>query len=83
MARPLRVEYDGAVYHVTGRGNERRKIYFTPADYQKFLDYIKEAQDRCGIILHAWVLMSNHYHLITETPEANLSKAMEKERVRP
>ncbi len=76
MARPLRIEYEGAVYHVTGRGNERRKTYFSPVDYQKFLEYIKTAQDRFGIILHAYVLMTNHYHLIIETPEANLSKAM-------
>ena len=46
MARPLRIEYKGAVYHVTGRGNERRKTYFTPADYQKFIEYIKTARDR-------------------------------------
>ncbi|HDO21614.1 MAG TPA: transposase [Nitrospirae bacterium] len=76
MARPLRIEYKGAVYHVTGRGNERRKTYFTPADYQKFIEYIKTARDRYGIILHAYVLMSNQYHLIIETPDAGLSKAM-------
>ncbi len=76
MARPLRIEYEGALYHVTGRGNERRKIHFTPADYQKFLEYIKTGQDKYGIILHAYVLMTNHYHLIIETPGANLSKAM-------
>ncbi|RMF87410.1 MAG: transposase [Nitrospinota bacterium] len=76
MARPLRIEYEGAVYHVTGRGNEQQAIYFTPADYQKFLEYIKTAQQRYGILLHAYVLMTNHYHLLIETPEANLSKAM-------
>ena len=76
MARPLRIEYEGALYHVTGRGNERREIYFTHADYQKFLEYIKTGGDRYGIILHAYVLMSNHDHLIIETPEGNLSRFM-------
>ncbi len=76
MARPLRIEYEGALYHVTGRGNERRKIYFTPADYNKFLGYIKTTRDKYGVILHAYILMTNHYHLIIETPEANLSKIM-------
>jgi REP element-mobilizing transposase RayT len=76
MARPLRIEYEGAVYHITGRGNERGEIYFIPSDYEKFLEYIKTAKEKFGIILHAYVLMTNHYHLIIETPEANLSKAM-------
>lgn len=76
MARPLRIEFAGAIYHVTGRGNEQRTIYFAPADYQTFLEYIRTAQQRYGIILHAYVLMTNHYHLIIETPAANLSKAM-------
>ena len=76
MARPLRIEYEGALYHVTARGNERRKIYFTKGDYRKFLEYVAEAKERYGIQVHSYVLMSNHYHLIVETPEANLSKAM-------
>lgn len=76
MARPLRIEYEGAVYHITGRGNERRKAFFAPSDYEKFLEYLKVAEERFGIILHAYVLMTNHYHLIIETPGANLSKAM-------
>ncbi len=76
MARPLRIEYEGAVYHVTARGNERRKIYFSKTDYEQFLNYIAEARKRYGIQLHSYVLMSNHYHLIIETPEANLGKAM-------
>ena len=76
MARPIRIEYEGAVYHVTARGNERKKIYFSKKDYEQFLNYVAEAQKRYGIHLHSYVLMSNHYHLILETPEANLSKAM-------
>lgn len=76
MARPLRIEYEGAVYHVTARGNERKKIFFSKTDYVKFLQYLTEAKKKFNIILHSYVLMSNHYHLIIETPKANLSRAM-------
>lgn len=76
MARPLRIEYENAVYHVTARGNEQKKIYFDTTDYRKFLKYIAEAKKKYGILLHCYVLMSNHYHLIIETPDANLSRAM-------
>jgi putative transposase len=76
MARPLRIEYEGAFYHVTTRGNERRRIYYSQSDYEKFKDYLKEAQEKYGYILHCYVLMNNHYHLILETPEANLSRVM-------
>lgn len=76
MARPLRIEYEGALYHVTARGNERRKIYFNKRDYEKFKKIIADAEEKYGILLHCYVLMGNHYHLIIETPEANLSKAM-------
>ena len=76
MARPLRIEYEGALYHVTARGNERRRIYYSQSDYEKFKDYLKEAQEKYGYVLHCYVLMNNHYHLILETPEANLSRVM-------
>ncbi len=76
MARPLRIEYEGALYHIATRGNERRNIYFSRGDYEKFFEYVKEAIERHGIILYAYVLMSNHYHLLIETSEANLSKVM-------
>jgi len=76
MARPLRIEYEGAFYHVTARGNERRRIYYSQSDYEKFKDYLKEAQEKYGYVLHCYVLMTNHYHLILETPEANLSRVM-------
>jgi putative transposase len=76
MARPLRVEYEGAFYHVTARGNERGKIFFSKRDYEKFKEYIAAAKERFGFILHAYVLMTNHYHMIIETPEKNLSKIM-------
>lgn len=76
MARSLRIEYEGAFYHVTARGNERRKIFFSGKDYAKFKEYIGEARRKFGVILHAYVLMTNHYHLLLETPERNLSRIM-------
>jgi len=76
MARPLRIEFEGAVYHVTARGSERGKIYFSKRDYEKFKEYLLEAQEKHKFILHSYVLMTNHYHLIIETPEKNLSKIM-------
>ena len=72
MARPLRIEYEGAFYHVTARGNERRKIYFTKSDYGKFKEYIEGAQEKYGCLLHVYVFMTNHYHMILETPNANI-----------
>ena len=76
MARPLRIEYEGAFYHVTARGNERKKIFLSKCDHEKFLQYIGEARDKYRFILHAYVIMGNHYHLIIETPEGNLSRIM-------
>jgi len=76
VARPLRIEYEGAFYHVTSRGNERRKIFFGKADYEKFKSYLKKAREKYGCLIHCYVLMSNHYHLVTETPKGNMSKVM-------
>ena len=76
MARPLRIEYEGAFYHVTSRGNERRKIYFSKSDYQKFKEYVAEAMEKYNCLIHSYVFMSNHYHLLLETRRANLSKVM-------
>lgn len=76
MARALRIEYEGAVYHVTARGNERRKIFFNKKDYEKFKEYLTEAKEKYQFQQYAYVLMTNHYHLIIETPEQNLSKIM-------
>ena len=76
MARPLRIEYEGAFYHITARGNERRKIYFGKADYEKFTSYLRDAQDKYGYLLHCYVLTGNHYHLLIETPQGNMSKLM-------
>jgi putative transposase len=76
MARPLRIQYENAFYHITGRGNEKKRIFLARSDYVKFKEYLKEAQLKYGFIVHCYVLMGNHYHLIGETPRANLSAVM-------
>jgi len=77
MARPLRVEYPGAFYHVINRGNANERIFISQRDREKFLEYLAQANKRFSIQIHAYCLMSNHYHLLVETPEANLSRAMQ------
>jgi putative transposase len=76
MARPLRIQYENALYHVTARGNERGAIYRSDRDRMKFMELMKKAYERNGVIIHAYCLMSNHYHLLLETPYANLSETM-------
>jgi len=76
MARQLRIEYQGAFYHVTARGNERKRIYFTKRDYLRLREYIEDAREKYGCLLHVYVFMMNHYHMILETPQANISKVM-------
>jgi REP element-mobilizing transposase RayT len=76
MARPLRIEYDGAVYHVTSRGNDRKAIYKDDEDRAAFLDILAETNRKFNWLCHAYCLMNNHYHLIIETPDGNLSKGM-------
>jgi REP element-mobilizing transposase RayT len=76
MARPLRIEYPGAFYHVTSRGNEQKAIFKNQKDREKFLSYLESAVVRYGAVIHAYCLMSNHYHLLLETPAGNLSRIM-------
>jgi len=76
MARPLRIEYDGALYHITTRGNERKPIYKNDEDRKRFLKVLQQVNERFNWICHAYCLMRNHYHLIIETPDGNLSKGM-------
>src|SRR4249919_1841541 len=76
MTRPLRVEFSGAVYHLTSRGNARHKVFFTDTDRQVFLNTLTQVVSRYGWICHAYCLMANHYHLLVETPKANLSLGM-------
>lgn len=76
MARPIRVEYPGASYHVMARGNERKLIYRNDHDYELFLKTLIQMVRQHGILLQAFCLMPNHYHLALTTPKANLSQAM-------
>ena len=76
MARPLRIEYPGAFYHVTSRGNEQKDVFKSRRDRERFLSYLESAVVRYGAVMHAYCLMSNHYHLLLETPEGNLSQIM-------
>ncbi|HET7712134.1 MAG TPA: transposase [Thermoanaerobaculia bacterium] len=76
MARALRTDFPGAVHHVTSRGNERRPIFFDDRDREAFLDFLGQAVQRFGWSLTAYVLMTNHFHLVLQTPEPNLSRGM-------
>ena len=76
MARPLRIEYEGAVHHVTSRGNARQDIYVNDEDRHAFLEVLGDVVDRLNWTCHAYCLMSNHFHLLIETPDANLSRGM-------
>ena len=77
MARPLRVTYPGAFYHVTSRGNERKDVFKDRRDRVKFLEYFDSATQRYDAVIHAFCLMSNHYHLLIETPSGNLPQIMQ------
>jgi REP element-mobilizing transposase RayT len=77
MGRPLRIEYPGALYHITSRGNERKEIFLSEEDRLKFLEILKDYHERFGVLIHSYVLMDNHYHLILETPKGNLLKVMQ------
>jgi putative transposase len=77
MARQLRIEFEGAFYHITSRGNQRERIYFEDGDREKFLEILRRTKERYGYHLHAYVMMDNHYHLMVETPKANISQTMQ------
>lgn len=76
MARPLRIEFSGAVYHVTSRGNARQNIVVDDRDRSQFLAVLAHVVDRYGWLCHAYCVMDNHYHLLVETPQPNLSFGM-------
>jgi len=76
MARPLRIEYPGAVYHITSRGNARKRIYKDDTDRAGFLDVLCSVVKKYNWLCHAYCLMDNHYHLLIETPDGNLSHGM-------
>ena len=77
MARLLRVDRPGLWYHLTARGNEQRFIFRDGRDREHFLELLAQWVDCFRLRLHAYVLMPNHYHLLAETTEANLSQAMQ------
>ena len=76
MARPLRIEYEGAFYHIIQRGIERRNIFISDEDKEKLLHYFDLAHTAYNAVFHTYILMNNHYHIILETPRANLSRVM-------
>jgi len=76
MTRPLRIEFAGALYHVTSRGNAQKDIYLDDEDRETCLDVLREVCERFNWVVHAYCLMSNHYHLLVETPDGNLSQGM-------
>ncbi|MBI1870685.1 MAG: transposase [Chlamydiae bacterium] len=76
MARPLRIEYPDAVYHVMNRGTARQKVFLEKEDYENFLRLLEELRRRWAVQVFAYALMGNHYHLCLQTPEGNLSRVM-------
>lgn len=76
MARPLRIQYPGAVYHITSRGNEKKSVYKDDQDRENFLLILQEVNKRYNWLCHAYCLMNNHYHLLIETPDGNLCIGM-------
>jgi len=76
MARPLRIEFAGALYHVTSRGDGREAIYLQDQDRQVWLEVLAQVCERFNWAVHAYCQMGNHYHLLVETPDSNLAKGM-------
>jgi len=76
MTRPLRIEFKGALYHITTSGNASQAIFLNEGDFADFLRILGSVVKRYHFLLHAFCLMDNHYHLLIETPEGNLSKGM-------
>ena len=76
MARPLRIEFAHGLYHVTSRGDGREDIFLEDADRELFLEVLSECVDRFNWVIYAYCLMDNHYHLLIETPDGNLSQGM-------
>jgi len=77
MARPLRIEYPGALYHITSRGNNKQNIFIDDSDRISFLEILSKVIEEREWLCYAFCLMGNHYHLLIETPKANLSRGMQ------
>ena len=76
MSRSLRIEYEGAFYHVIQRGTERKNVFKEDRDKKRLLKYINIAHERYQILIHSYCVMDNHYHFLIETPQANIAKTM-------
>ncbi len=76
MSRPLRIEYPGAWYHVMNRGRWSEKVFFSDLDHETFVKVLRETFDLWNMRISAYCLMSNHYHLLVQTPDGNLSRCM-------
>ena len=76
MTRPLRIQYPGALYHITNRGNERKAIFSDDMDRESFLSLLSQSVGTYNIVLHSFVLMENHWHFLAQTPLGNLSEFM-------
>ena len=76
MARQLRIQFEGTLYHIISRGNEKMMIFFDEADRIKYLNILSTTVERFNWLCHVYCLMGNHYHLMIETPDANLAKGM-------
>jgi putative transposase len=76
MSRAPRIEFEGALYHLMARGDRREAIFLEDKDRLQFLQYLEEGVNRYGVLVHCYVLMGNHFHLVVTTPKANLSKWM-------
>ncbi len=74
MSRPLRIELSGGLYHVTSRGDRREDIYFSDADREAWLALLGQVCERFNWCCHAYCQMTNHYHVVVETPEGNLAQ---------
>ena len=77
MARPWRIQYNNAVYHIMSRGVAQGEVFYAEEDYHKFLEYLEKTSEKFQLEIFAFVLMGNHYHLFLRTKEANLSKSMQ------
>jgi putative transposase len=77
MARPLRIEYPGACYHVVNRGNQRNRIFFSPSHYELFLEKLCGFSEQFGVSTRCYCIMPNHFHLYLQTREGNLSRFMQ------
>jgi REP element-mobilizing transposase RayT len=76
MSRPLRIEYPGAWYHVMNRGRRCEEIFSDKKDFETFINLLKETAKLWNLKVTAYCLMPTHYHILLQTPEANLSRSM-------